>query len=515
MLTMDNGGADMSAKEHRVLIAGAGPTGLLLAGDLARAGVAVTVLERRTDTSNLTRAFAVHARTLEEFDARGLADELIAAGRPVRSLRAFGAVEVNMSRLPTRFPYVLITPQYETERVLEQRARALGAEIVHGAEVTGLRQDDGGVDVDVRSPDGEPHTRRAAYLVGADGVRSAVRRALGLPFPGHSAVRSMMLADVRLADPPEGVLTANGVAAGFAFIAPFGDGWYRVIAWNRHRELPDDAPVDLAEIREITRAALGTDHGMHDPRWLSRFHSDERQVPHYRAGRVFLAGDAAHVHSPAGGMGMNTGLQDAANLGWKLAAVLHGRAPESLLDSYEAERHPVGRMVLRGSGAILRMALLGPRPLRALRDLVGPAVSKIGPISRRVAGGVSGVAIAYPAPGFMGRDAHPLVGKRAPDVPLTGDGPSRLYEALRSGRFVLVTRDGAATGRDALPAGWTDTIDVVTSAAGFAADAPTALVRPDGYVAWATKDADTSAGLAELAAAAAGGRLDAIAGNFT
>jgi 2-polyprenyl-6-methoxyphenol hydroxylase-like FAD-dependent oxidoreductase len=504
----------MSAKEQQVqqvLIAGAGPTGLLLAGDLASAGVAVTVLERRTDTSNLTRAFAVHARTLEELDARGVADELVAAGRPVTSLRAFGAVEVKLSGLPSRFPYVLVTPQYETERVLEKRARALGAEIVPGAEVIGLRQDDRGVDVDVRSPDGEIYTRRAAYAVGADGVHSAVRRALGLPFPGHSAVRSMMLADVRLSDPPQSVLTANGVAAGFAFIAPFGDGWYRVIAWNRHRELPDDAPVDLAEIREITRAALGTDHGMHDPRWLSRFHSDERQVPHYRVGRVFLAGDAAHVHSPAGGMGMNTGLQDAANLGWKLAAVLHRRAPDSLLDSYEAERRPVGRMVLRASGALLRLALLAPRPLRALRDLAAPVITKIGPVGRRVAGAVSGVAIGYHAP----RGAHPLVGKRAPDLPLTGDGPSRLYEALRSGRFVLVTRDGTAPGRDALPAGWDDAIDVVTSAGGFAAGAPTALVRPDGYVAWAAKDADAAAGSAELASAAARGRLDAFAGNFT
>jgi 2-polyprenyl-6-methoxyphenol hydroxylase-like FAD-dependent oxidoreductase len=500
----------MTVKEHQVLIAGAGPTGLLLAGDLARAGVAVTVLERRTDTSNLTRAFAVHARTLEQLDARGVADELIATGQPVDSLRAFGAVRLRLSQLPSRFPYVLVTPQYETERVLGKRARALGAEIVLGAEVIGLRQDDGGVDVDVRSPGGEIHTRRAAYVVGTDGVRSAVRRALGLPFPGHSAVRSMMLADVRLSDPPDSVLTANGVAAGFALLVPFGDGWYRAIAWNRHRELPDDAPVDLEEIRAITRAALGSDHGMHDPRWLSRFHSDERQVPHYRVGRVFLAGDAAHVHSPAGGMGMNTGLQDAANLGWKLAVVLHGRASDRLLDSYEAERHPVGRLVLRGSGALLRMALLAPRPLRALRNAAGPVITGIGPVVRRVAGGVSGVAISYPAP----RDAHPLVGKRAPDISLTGGGPTRLYEALRSGRFVLVTRDDPASARDALPAGWDETIDVVTSGAGFAAYATTALVRPDGYVAWATKDADTAAGLAELAGAAARGRLDAVAGNF-
>src|SRR6266545_7443530 len=314
----------MSSRTTEVLVVGAGPTGLLLAGDLARAGVAVTLLERRTDTSNLTRAFAVHARTLEELDARGVADELIDTGRRVSSVRAFGKAGVKLSRLPTRFPYVLLTPQYETERVLERRARELGAEIVYGADLTGLRQNGDGVTADVRSADGSPDTWRASYLVGADGVRSTVRHALGLSFPGHSAVKSMMLADVRLAENPKDVLTANGAGAGFAFIAPFGDGWYRVIAWHRGNELPDDAPVDLEEIRAVTRAALGTDYGMHDARWLSRFHSDERQAPHYRVGRVFLAGDAAHVHSPAGGQGMNTGLQDAANLGWKLAAVLRG-----------------------------------------------------------------------------------------------------------------------------------------------------------------------------------------------
>jgi 2-polyprenyl-6-methoxyphenol hydroxylase-like FAD-dependent oxidoreductase len=476
-----------SSRAAEVLVVGAGPTGLLLAGDLARAGVAVTLLERRTDASNLTRAFAVHARTLEQLDARGVAGELLETGRRVPSLRAFGQVDVDLSRLPSRFPFLLVTPQYETERVLERRARELGVRIVYGAELTGLRQDGDGVTADVRAGGGETGTWRASYLVGTDGVRSAVRRALGLPFPGHAAVRSVMLADVRLSEPPQDVLAFNGVRDGFAFIAPFGGGWYRVIAWHRHHELPDDAPVDMEEIKAVTRAALGTDYGMHDARWTSRFHSDERQAPHYRAGRVFLAGDAAHVHSPAGGQGMNTGLQDAANLGWKLAAVLHGGAPDSLLDTYEAERHPVGHMVLRTSGALLRLALLPAAPMRALRDVAAGVALKIGSVSRRFAGTVSGIDIGYPAP----RGAHPLTGKRAPDVPLNrggGDGPARLYEALRSGRFVLVARDGDTT----LPDGWGGAADLVTSAAATA----TMLVRPDGYVAWATGDPDPTAGLA-------------------
>jgi len=472
----------MSSLTTDVLIVGAGPTGLLLAGDLAARGVAVTVLERRGQESNLTRAFAVHARTLEQLDARGLADQLVATGQRLGELRVFGDVSIDLSRLPSRFPFLLVTPQYETEQLLEDRAKALGVDLVTGAEVVGLRQDADGVEVDVRGADGSTRVRRASYLVGADGVQSTVRRALGLPFPGHSAVQSVMLADVRLAEPPRDVLTVNGVRDGFAFIAPFGDGWYRVIAWDRRRQLPDDAPVDLDEIRVIARQALGTDFGMHDARWLSRFHSDERQAPRYRVGRVFLAGDAAHVHSPAGGQGMNIGLQDAANLGWKLAAAVTGHAPDGLLDTYHAERHPVGRMVLRTSGGLLRLAQLRPWLLRAFRNLVAGRVTRIGPAARRMAGVISGIGIRYAAP----RGAHPLVGTRAPDVALAGDGAARLYEALRSGRFVLVARQAASIDAQ---------VDVVTPAE----PTTTMLVRPDGYVAWATDDPQATPDRAALA----------------
>jgi len=344
----------MSAPEITdVLVVGAGPTGLLLAGDLAAAGVACTVLERHGQQSELTRAFVVHARTLEQLDARGLADELIGTGRVVRTMQLFGSLELDLSRLSSRFPFLLSTPQYNTERVLENRARDLGVTIVGDAEVFGVRQDADGVEVDVRAADGAVHSRRARYVVGADGVHSAVRRALGLAFPGTAAVQSVMLADVRVTEVPSRELTVNANRHGFSFIAGFGDGWYRLIAWDRERQLPDTAPVTLDEVSDITRRTLGTDFGMHDPRWLSRFHSDERQVTRYRVGRVFLAGDAAHVHSPAGGQGMNTGMQDAANLGWKLAAAVHGWAPAGLLDTYHTERHPVGRMVLHNSSRLL------------------------------------------------------------------------------------------------------------------------------------------------------------------
>lgn len=464
-----------------VLVVGSGPTGLLLAGDLAAAGVPVTLVEKRPhEISNLSRAFGVHARTLEQLDARGLADQLLATGSTITELRLFRRLALDLGTLPSRFPFLLITPQYEVERLLERRARELGVEFRFESEVVGLRQDDSGVDLDVRGPDGTVVTHRAAYVVGADGHRSAVRRAVGLPFPGVSVIKSLFLADVRLAERPDGVLTVNGAGDAFAMIASFGDGWYRVMGWNRRHEVPDDAPLDLDEIKEVTRRALGTDYGMHDARWLSRFHSDERQAPEYRVGRVFLAGDAAHVHSPAGGQGMNTGLQDAANLGWKLAAVVKGSAPESLLDSYQAERHPVGKAVLRSSGGLVRLARAQNPALRAVRALVSAFVNAARPARAKALAQVSGIGYRYPTP----RGSHRLVGTRVPDVALEG---GRLYEALRGGRFVLITPKDAGA-----PGDLGSRKDRLTVERWASDRRTTVLVRPDGYVAWAADGADAA-----------------------
>ncbi|WP_225832109.1 FAD-dependent monooxygenase [Streptomyces sp. NK08204] len=465
----------------RVIVVGSGPTGLLLAGDLATAGVPVTLLEKRPHKiSNLSRAFAVHARTLEQLDARGVADDLEAVGQRLARLRLFDRLTLDLGTLPTRFNHVLVTPQYEVEKVLERRAVEAGVDFRHETEVTGLTQDADGVTVEVRGPEGGTARLRAAYVVGADGMRSAVRDAIGLPFPGRSVIRSVVLADVLLAEKPPTLLTANAVGDAFAFLVPFGDGYYRVIGWHRGRDVPDKEPLDLEEVKEIARLALGRDFGMHDARWLSRFHSDERQAPAYRVGRVFLAGDAAHVHTPAGGQGMNTGLQDAANLGWKLAAVVGGHADPGLLDTYESERHPIGKAVLRSSGGLVRLAMAkGPWQLAA-RFLLAAFVNTVGPVRRKALGQVTGIGYRYPAP----RGAHRLTGHRVPDVALAGGG--RLYEALRGGRFVLITPEP----RQSYEAGRAERLAVVR----WAGDRRTSvLVRPDGYVAWAADPAGAAA----------------------
>lgn len=481
--------------DQEVVIVGAGPTGLLLAGDLATRGVTCTVLERRAspaDTST-TRAFAVHARTLEQLDARGVADQLLTTGSTVDNLKLYGRAAISFARLKSRFPYILVTPQYNVERFLEERAVAAGARIVRATTVKGVSQDADGVSVRAQSdgePDGTESVYRATYAVGTDGVHSIVREAMGLPFPGHPVVRSIMLADVRFTDPPPDVLTVAAVGDAFAFVAPFGDGWYRTFCWNRDRQLPPSAPLELDETREVLRRAFGTDFGLTEARWMSRFQSDERQAPSYRVGRVFLAGDAAHCHSPAGGQGMNTGLQDAANLGWKLAAALRDRTadPELLLASYQAERHPVGRSVLRSSGALVRLALLKPWALRIARNELSSVALRIPLIADRAMGTVSGVTIEYARPS----GAHPSVGKRAEDLrlALTGsatDAPTRLYELLRDGRFVLIGRstDDADIAED-----WQPDVSYTVST-----QSPHALllVRPDGYVAWASDDADKAA----------------------
>lgn len=450
-----------------VLVTGAGPTGLMLACELALGGAKAVLLEERTSAPNITRAFAVHARTLELLDARGLAGELLARGFPVPQVTPPGGVVLKLSELPTQFGMVLIVPQSGTEHLLEAQARELGVDIRRGASVVGMQQDADGVTV--RLADGG--TVRGAYLVGCDGAHSAVRTLAGIDFAGKQYETHILLADVRLASPPDETLFARTGVEGVALFIPFGDGWFRAIVWDRLREqAPLSEPVTLDEIKDAFHRIAGQDYGMSDMRWSSRFLSERRQARTYRRGRVFLAGDAAHVHSPLGGQGMNTGLGDALNLGWKLAAAVHGRAPAWLLDSYERERHPVGASVLRFTDAFNQIVLSSPAR-RRVRIAALSIVLRVPGVRRALAERLSGIGLTYP----RSRHEHRLVGRRMPDVDCDG---TRLYEVLREGRFVLVSSRPLDVGGDV--------VSTVVSAVGDLSGLPGAvLVRPDGYIAWA------------------------------
>jgi 2-polyprenyl-6-methoxyphenol hydroxylase-like FAD-dependent oxidoreductase len=450
-----------------VIVVGAGPTGLLLAGDLAEAGLRVALLERRhAGLSNLSRAFGVHARTMEMLDMRGLADAVLAhSPYKMDKIAAFGNAELDLSGLPTRFPYLLLCPQTRIEEVLLSRAERAGVELRHDTEVTGLDQRPGGVTVIATDPAGQETRVEAEFLVGCDGVRSTVRDLVGLSYPGGPVLRSIMLGDVKLSDPPERPIVHTN-RHGFGFLAPFGDGYWRITAWSRDDQADDSAELSLEQIAAATRQAFGTDYGMHSPRWISRFHSDERQVASYRVGRVFLAGDAAHCHTPAGGQGMNTGMQDAANLSWRLAAVAHGAAAE-LLDGYHAERRPIGAEVLRSSGRMARIATVRSRSGVALRDAIAPLILGSATLTRKATMQISGLGINYGR-----RSGEPaVVGTRVPDIDLVDGG--RLYEHLRGGRFALL-------GGPVLQA-WKDRAAFLP---GSVSQTDAVLVRPDGYAAW-------------------------------
>src|SRR5215213_1493403 len=464
-----------------VVVVGAGPTGLALACELRLAGVGCRVLERRAEEPNLTRAFAVHARTLELLDARGLAEQVIARGIPVQQVAPTPGAVLDLTQVRSRYPMVLMVPQSGTEHLLEERARRLGASIDRGAEVVGLSQDDDGVRLEVRGAGGS-EVVHAAYVVGADGAHSAVRRLVGVDFVGRQYETHILLADVRLGRPPGETLFGATSQEGLVLFVPFGDGWFRAIAWDRSRErVPLEEPVTLEELRSAFRRIAGDDFGMGEPRWSTRFLSERRQAGSYRVGRVFLAGDAAHVHSPVGGQGMNTGIQDAMNLGWKLAATVQGWARPGLLDTYQEERHPVGTLVLRMTDGMYRLVMSRSRLGATGRRLAIRTLLRVAPARRRLAGLLTGIGISYQRP----PGSHRWTGRRMPDV--VGTDGRRLYEALRTGRFVLVDATGGAVSTDGLD--HVDRVSVVPRPKGPAV----VLVRPDGYVAWASDSADAGA----------------------
>jgi len=465
----------LARHETEVLVIGGGPTGMTVAGDLARAGRQVVVLERWPSINPSSRAFVTMPRTLEVLDSRGLADELLADAGTASRINLFAGAALDLSNLPSRYRFVMITPQTVVDRALTRYAEAQGAMVLRGSEVSGLAQDRSGVTVTSRPKGGvDSDVWRAEYVVGADGAHSTVRRLLGVEFPGKTVLSSVALADVRLSAGPDGAgLTLGTTRDCFGFLAPYGKarpGWFRSMTWDRARPLPDTDPVEEDEVIAVLGRAMGRDVGVEEFSWSSRFHCDERQVNDYRHGRVFLAGDAAHVHSPMGGQGMNTGIQDAANLAWKLDVVLSGADP-AVLSSYQRERHPVGKRVVLQSGLMMRAVTLEPAPARALRDTLAPLLSRFAPARDMIAGSFSGVTLRYP----RGRDQHRLVGRRATEVPLH-EGRLTAVQREHPG-FVLVRENGAAPAPTGVP---DHVVQTRRRDSG-----PTLLVRPDGYIAWA------------------------------
>ncbi len=466
----------VSMIEHAVIVAGGGPTGLMLAGELALAGVDVAIVERRLNQELAgSRAGGLHARTIEVFDQRGIADRFLSQGK-VGQVAGFSLINLDISDFPTRHNYGLALWQNHIERILAEWVGELPVKFYRGREVTGFAQDDAGVDVELSAGP----SLRAKYLVGCDGGRSIVRKTAGIDFPGWDASTSYLIAEVEMTEEP-----AWGIRRGEKGVNALGkleDGRVRVVLVEPQVGKGDEPT--LVDLRDALVAVYGTDFGVRNPVWLSRFTDMARQAASYRDGRVFLAGDAAHVHTPAGGQGLGTGVQDAVNLGWKLAQVVKGTSPESLLDTYHAERHPVGARVLRLTMAATALGR-GDDRTEALRETMTDLLRMEEP-RKRLAGMLSGLDIHYD----LG-EGHPLLGRRMPDLDLvTAEGPLRVFGLLHRARPVLLNL-GEPRGFDIRL--WEDRVELVDARyAGKwelpvigAVPTPTAvLIRPDGYVAW-------------------------------
>jgi 3-(3-hydroxy-phenyl)propionate hydroxylase len=472
--------------EHAVVIAGGGPTGLMLAGELALAGVDVAIVERRASQDLAgSRAGGLHARTIEVLDQRGIADRFLSAGQ-IAQIAGFAWIRLDMSDFPSRHPYGLALWQNEIERILAGWVDELGVPIYREREVTGFTQNGTGVEVQL-SGGAARETWRARYLVGCDGGRSLVRKAADIEFAGWDPSTSSLIAEVEVTGEPEWGMRrdAKGIRGFSRMEGEEPGGRVRVmVAEPRVESTRQSGDATLRDLSQALIAAYGTDYGVHSPTWISRFTDMARQAAAYRNGRVLLAGDAAHVHYPTGGQGLNTGMQDAVNLGWKLAQVVKGIAPDSLLDTYHAERHPVAARILRTTMAQIPLLRGGDR-IDALRDTLTELIGMDEPRTH-LAAMQSGLGIRYD----LG-EGHPLLGRRMPDLDVdTADGPLRVSSLLHHARPALLNL-GEPGGLDIAPwAGRVQSIDARYSGAwelpaiGEVTAPGAVLIRPDGYVAW-------------------------------
>jgi 2-polyprenyl-6-methoxyphenol hydroxylase-like FAD-dependent oxidoreductase len=463
--------------DHAVVIAGGGPTGMMLAGELGLAGIDVAIVEVRQSTDlEGSRAGGLHSRTIEVLDQRGIAERFLSAGQPHPAV-GYAYIPLDISDFPTRHNYLLALWQSKFEPILASWVDELGVQFRRGRDVVGFAQDDAGVDV--KLSDGG--VLRTEYLVGCDGGRSTVRRAAGIDFPGLDPSTSFMIAEVEMTEEPEIGIRPEGGGIG-PVNRELGGGPYGVVL--KEQRVDHAGEPTLSDLRAALVAAYGTDFGAHNPTWISRFTDMARQAACYRAGRVLLAGDAAHVHSPHGGQGLNTGVQDAVNLGWKLAQVVSGTSPETLLDTYHAERHPVGARVLRNTMAQVALTVADDRH-QALHGSVAELLRLEEP-RKYIAGMLTGLDISYD----LGQ-GHPLVGRRMPDLDLhTADGPTRVFSLLHDAKPVLLNL-GALGEFNISP--WADRVRLVDArhsgewelpVLGKVAAPPAVLIRPDGHVAW-------------------------------
>ncbi|MEG9553412.1 MULTISPECIES: FAD-dependent monooxygenase [Streptomyces] len=465
-----------------VLVVGAGPTGMTLAAELRLAGARVTVLERLARRSGESRGLGFTTRTMEILDQRGLLSRF--GDIETSTVGHFGGLPIDFSLLDGAGQAAKSVPQSETESRLEEWAVELGADIRRGDEVLAVREGGAGVEVDLRGPDG-PATLTAPWLVGCDGGRSTVRGAAGFDFPGTAATMEMFLADVKGVElAPR--MTGQTLSGGMVMVGPLPGGVTRIVVCERGTPpRRRESPPEFAEVAAAWERLTGESIAHAEPVWVSCFGDATRQVTTYRRGRVLLAGDAAHIHLPAGGQGMNTGIQDAMNLGWKLGAVATGRAPESLLDSYHEERHPVGSRLLMNTRA-QGLLLLGGPEVQPLREVFGELV-RFDEVARHLAAMVSGQEIRYD----VGGGGHPLLGRRMPHLELLGaEHKTSTTELLRTGRGLLLDLTGNARLRQrAVP--WAARVDTVVAepqdgpAVQGLAGTTALLIRPDGHVAWA------------------------------